>query len=168
MRYGLIEEFLLSLIICLGNFYQKENLHSFTTPRACPTKAICWPSWYKSYTYVPCCCIELHQTLWPSEMSFIHVWSRSRALHQLNFYTGSQLCHSIHPQNKTPRLMISLSSIFQMRHGLSKKKRKKMACPRCMTQKNGHINVHEKKELKNIYTYIAMSSCYPNKGERDS
>ena len=21
---------------------------------------------------------------------------------------------------------------------------------------------------KNIYTYIAMSSCYPNKGERDS
>jgi hypothetical protein len=41
-----------------------------------------------------------------------------------------------------------------------------MACPRSMTQKkrkkNGHINVHEKK------IYIAMSSCYPNKGERDS
>ena len=25
-----------------GNFfYQKENLHNFTTPRVCPTKAIC-------------------------------------------------------------------------------------------------------------------------------
>ena len=47
----------------------------------------------------------------PSEMSFILIWSRSCALHQLNFYTGSQLCHSIHPQNKTPCLMISLSSI---------------------------------------------------------
>ena len=36
-------------------------------------------------------------------------------------------------------------------------------------EKNGHINVHEKKEReekKNIY--IAMPSCYPNKGERDS
>ena len=83
----------------------------------------------------------------PSEMSFIHVRSRSRALHQLNFYIGSQLCHSIHPQNKTPCLMISLSlsNISQMRHGLSKKK---MACPRCMTQKNGHINVHEKKRRR--------------------
>ena len=69
--------------------------------------------------------------------------------------------------------MISLSSIFQMRHGLSKKK---MACPRSMTQKkekNGHINVHEKKERRrekeeNNNNNIAMSSCYPNKGERDS
>ena len=32
-------------------------------------------------------------------------------------------------------------------------------------KKNGHINVHEKRERKK---YIAMSSCYPNKGERDS
>ena len=60
-----------------------------------------------------------------------------------------------------------------MRHGLSKKKREKMACPRSMTKKNGHINVHEKKREKkkrkeNIYNNIAMSSCYPNKGERDS
>ena len=31
--------------------------------------------------------------------------------------------------------MISLSSILQMRHGLLKKKREKMACPRSMTQK---------------------------------
>ena len=87
----------------------------------------------------------------PSEMSFIHVWSRSRALHQLNFYTGSQLCHSIHPQNKTPCLMISLSlsSIFQMRHGLSKKREKRWhaqeAWPKKRKKKNGHINVHEKK-----------------------
>ena len=37
-------------------------------------------------------------------------------------------------------------------------------------EKNGHINVHEKKKKKrkekNIY--IAMPSYYPNKGERDS
>ena len=59
-----------------------------------------------------------------------------------------------------------------MRHGLSKKK---MACPRSMTQKkekrkNGHINVHEKrrKEREEENNNIAMSSCYPNKGERDS
>ena len=31
-------------------------------------------------------------------------------------------------------------------------------------KKNGHINVHEKREK----IYIAMPSCYPNKGERDS
>ena len=61
----------------------------------------------------------------PSEMPFMLVWSRSHALNQLNFYTGSQLCQSIHPQNKTPCLIISLSSILQMRHGLFKKKRKK-------------------------------------------
>ena len=36
-----VEESLLYLLMCLGNFYQKENLHSFTTPRVCPTKAIC-------------------------------------------------------------------------------------------------------------------------------
>ena len=35
-------------------------------------------------------------------------------------------------------------------------------------KKNGHINVHEKKERRKKYIYIAMSSCYPNKGERDS
>ena len=89
VRYGLMEESLLYLLMCLGNFYQKENLHSFTTPRVYPTKAICWSSWYKSYTHVPCCCIELHQTLWPSEMSSVLAWSRSLALHQLNFYTRS-------------------------------------------------------------------------------
>ena len=48
-----------------------------------------------------------------------------------------------------------------------------MACPRSMTQKNGHINVHEKKERRREKeeknnNNIAMSSCYPNKGERDS
>ena len=95
--------------------------------------------------------------LWDhSEMSFILVWSRSCALHQMNFYTGSQLCHSIHPQNKTP--MISLSSIFQMRHGLSKKRygMPKKHDPKKWTQEGP----------KKIYNSIAMSSCYPNKGER--
>ena len=75
---------------------------------------------------------------------------------------------------------LSLSSIFQMRHGLlkkGKKEREKMACPRSMTQKKigthegpsvekkiGHMKVQEKKG--NIY--VAMPSCYPNKRERDS
>ena len=73
--------------------------------------------------------------------------------------------------------MISLSSILQMRHGLLKKEREKMACPRSMTQKKwahegpsvqkkiGHMKVQEKKG--NIYINIAMPSCYPNKRERD-
>ena len=55
--------------------------------------------------------------------------------------------------------------------GYQKKEREKMACPRSMTQKkkkNGDINVHEKRKRKKRYIYIAMSSCYPNKGERDS
>ena len=60
-----------------------------------------------------------------------------------------------------------------MRHGLSKKKEKKDGMPKMHDpKKNGHINVHEKKEREEkkiyIYIYIAMSSCYPNKGERDS
>ena len=51
-----------------------------------------------------------------------------------------------------------------------KNKKRKMACPRSMTQKkrrkkNGHMKVQEKKE---IYNNIAVPSCYPNKGERDS
>ena len=48
VRYSLMEESLLYLFMCLGNFYHMKNLHSFTTPRVCPTKAICWYSWYKS------------------------------------------------------------------------------------------------------------------------
>ena len=40
--------------------------------------------------------------------------------------------------------------------------------PKKRKEKNGHNNVHEKKrEEKKIYIYIDMSSCYPNKGERD-
>ena len=95
----------------------------------------------------------------PSEMSFILAWSRSCALHQLNFYTGSQLCHSIHPQNKTPCLMISLSSILQMRHGLSKKKWEKMACPRSMTQKKWTQQCPWKKREKKEKKYIHIYPC---------
>ena len=90
MIYGLMDESLLYLLMCLGNFYQKENLHSFTTPRVCPTKAIYWPSWYKS---LHIWALLLH---WASSnfvtlvrCLFILAWSRSCALHQLNFYTGS-------------------------------------------------------------------------------
>jgi hypothetical protein len=44
-----------------------------------------------------------------------------------------------------------------------------MTCPRSMTQKKfGHINVNEKIREINKYDNIAMSSCYPNKGERGS
>ena len=109
----------------------------------------------------------------PSEMSFILVFSRSYALHQLNFYTGSQLCHYIHPQNKTPCLIISLSSIFQMRHGLYiyKKRERKDGMPKKHDPKKERKNMDtsmsmKKKEREKIY--LAMSSCYPNKGERDS
>jgi len=61
-----------------------------------------------------------------------------------------------------------------MRHGLSKKKEKekkkrKMACPRSMTQKKRRKKwTHQGPKKKEIYNNIAMPSCYPNKGERDS
>ena len=53
--------------------------------------------------------------------------------------------------------------------GYSKKKRKDgMPKKHDPKKNNGHNNVHEKKgEKKKIYIYIAMSSCYPNKRERD-
>ena len=170
MRYGLMKESLFYLLICLGNFHQKGTsialqLHVFVLQIHMMIFMI------QIFTHI-CLVVALSfiKLCDPSEMPFILVWSRSCALHQLNFYTGSQLCHSIHPQNKTLCLMISLSlsSIFQMKHGLSKKK---MACPRSMTQKkekNGHINVHKKRKRRNKKIYIAMPSCYPNKGERDS
>ena len=138
-------------------FIKKKNLHSFTTPRVCPTKAICWPSWYKP---LHICVLLLH---WASSnfvtlvrCFFILAWSRSCALHQLNFYTGSQLCHSIHSQNKTPYLMISpLSSNLQMSHGLYKKR---WHAQEAWPKKNGHINVHVKKEKKYIYSHVLMLS----------
>jgi len=50
------------------------------------------------------------------------------------------------------------------------KKREKMACPRSMTQKKEKkmdtlMSMKKEREKKK---YIAMSSCYLNKGERDS
>ena len=163
-----MEESLLYLLVCLRNFYQKENLHSFITPRVCPTEAICRSSWYK---HLHICALLL---LWASSnfvtlvrCPFILVWSRSCALHQLNFYTGSQLCHSIHPQNKTPCLMISLSSILQMRHGLLKKRERKDGMPKKHDPKKMDTSMSmKKKNEKN--SHVAMSSCYPNKRERDS
>ena len=69
-------------------------------------------------------------------------------------------------------ISLSLSSILQMRHGLLKKeeKKEKMACPRSMTQKkekkmDTSMSMKKEREKK---IYIAMSSCYLNKGERDS
>ena len=52
--------------------------------------------------------------------------------------------------------MISLSSIFQMRHGLSKKEdgMPKKYDPKKRREKNGHINVHEKKEREEKKIYI--------------
>jgi len=50
--------------------------------------------------------------------------------------------------------------------GYRKEKREKMACPRSMTQKK--IFGHRRSKKKNKYSHIAMSSCYPNKRERDS
>ena len=86
-----MEESVLYLLMCLGIFYQKENHHSFTTPRVCPTKAICWSSWYKS---LHICALLL---LWASS-SFVtlvrclsYLFDQDHVLHQLNFYTRRQL-----------------------------------------------------------------------------
>ena len=47
-------------------------------------------------------------------------------------------------------ISLSLSYLSIEAWAIEKKKREKMACPRSMTQKkekkNGHINVHEKRE----------------------
>ena len=46
-----------------------------------------------------------------------------------------------------------------------------MACPRSMTQKKERKNMDTSmsmKKKKDKKIYLAMSSCYPNKGERDS
>ena len=56
--------------------------------------------------------------------------------------------------------------------GYSKKKRKdgmpkKHDPKKERERKSGHIKVQEKKG-EYIYINIAMPSCYPNKGERDS
>ena len=59
-----------------------------------------------------------------------------------------------------------------MGYSKNKKKKRKDGMPKKhdpkkkKKRKNGHNNVHEKREGKKIY--IAMSSCYPNKGEGDS
>jgi len=60
-----------------------------------------------------------------------------------------------------------------MRHGLSKKRERKKKEKDGMPKK--HDPKKEKKKMdtsrskkKEIYNNIAMPSCYPNKGERDS
>ena len=63
---------------------------------------------------------------------------------------------------------LSLSSNLQMRHGLSKKERKD-GMPKKHDPKKMDTSMSMKKEREEKKdTYIAMSSCYPNKGERDS
>ena len=49
-----------------------------------------------------------------------------------------------------------------------KRERKKDGMPKKHDPKKMDTSMSMKKKKKNIYTYIAMSSCYPNKGERDS
>ena len=94
----------------------------------------------------------------PSEMSFIHVWSRSRALHQLNFYTGSQLYHSIHPQNKTPCLMISLSLVsLKWGMGYQKKREKRWHAQDAWPKKKLDTSMSMKKKKK-IYSHALMLS----------
>ena len=50
--------------------------------------------------------------------------------------------------------------------GYPKKNKDGMPKKHDPAKKIGHMKVQEKKE--EIYNNIAMSSCYPNKGERDS
>ena len=146
MRYGLMEESFLSLFICLGNFIKKKTsialqLHVFVLPK--PYVDLHDKILTHMFLVVALSFFKLCD---PSEMSFVLVWSRSRALHQLNFYSGSQLCHSIHLQNKTPCLMISLSGISQMRHGLSKRKwwHAQEAWPKKMKKKIRHMKLQKK------------------------
>ena len=49
-----------------------------------------------------------------------------------------------------------------------KKRERKDGMPKKHDPKKMDTSMSMKKKKKNIYTYIAMSSCYPNKGERDS
>ena len=114
------------------------------------------------YTYVPCCYIELHQTLWPQWDAF------HTCLIKIMCTPLAELLHwksamPFHPSTKENSNDLSLSSIFQMRHGLSKKKREKRwhaqeAWPK-KREKNGHISVHEKKEReKNIFSHVLVLS----------
>ena len=56
-----------------------------------------------------------------------------------------------------------------MRHGLSKKERKdgmpKKHDPKKKKKMDTSMSIKKRRDKK---IYIAMSSCYPNKGERDS
>ena len=62
--------------------------------------------------------------------------------------------------------MISLSLVsFKWDMGYQKKR---WHAQEAWPKKNGHISVHEKKEKEEKDIYVAMSSWYPNKGERDS
>ena len=58
-----------------------------------------------------------------------------------------------------------------MRHELFKKKERKDGMPKKHDPKKMDTSISMKKrrrEKKDIYIYIAMPSCYPNKGERNS
>ena len=160
MRYGLIEEFLLYLLMCLGNFYQKKNLHSFTTPHACPTKAICWSSWDKS-SHI--CALLLH---WASSNFVILVRCLSYLfdqdhVHSTSWISTLEVSYAI-PSIHKIKLQWSLSSIFQMRHVLLKKEKKREKRWHAQEawqkkEKNGHINVHY--IYIYIYTYIYIYIC---------
>ena len=167
-----MKESSLYLLMCLGNFYQKENLHSFTTPCVCPTKAICWSSWHK---LLHICALLL---LWSSSNFVTLVRCLSYLFDQDHVHSTSwtstlEVSYAIPSIHKINSMFndLSLSSIFQMRHGLSKKKismsmKKRYLCqkinPCLMTQKNGHINVHEKKKRKRrkryLYSHVLMIS----------
>ena len=58
-----------------------------------------------------------------------------------------------------------LSSILQMRHVIFKKKdgMPKKHDPKKRKKMDTSMSIKKEKKI-----YIAMSSCYPNKGERDS
>ena len=165
MRYGLIEEFLLYLLMCLENFYQKKNLDSFTTQRVCPTKAICWPSWYKS---LHICALLLH---WASSnfvtlvrcLSYMFDQDHVHCTSWTSTLEVSYAIPSIHKINS----MLNDLSLVSLNWGIS-----------YQNKKDGMLKKHDPKKWrkkldtwnskKKIYNNIAMFSCYPNKGERDS
>ena len=167
--YGLMKESLLSLLIYLGNFYQKENLHSFTTPCVRPTKAICWPSWNKPYTYVSCCCIELFQTLWPYWHVFSYLLDQDH-VHSTKWTSTLEVSYTI-PSIHKINSMFNDPFLVSFKWGMDylKKWHAQEAWPKknrgtWRSHVENKIWTHEGPRKK---IYIAMSSCYPHKRERD-
>ena len=150
VRYGLMKESLLYLLMCLGNFYQKKTsialqLHMFILPKP-------YVDLRDKTLYI--CALLLH---WASSNFVTLVRCLSYLFDQDHLHSNSQTSTLevsyailIHPQNENS-MFNDLSLVSPKRGmGYSKKreKREKMACPRSMTQKKNKIFGHMKVQRK--------------------